>query len=75
MTDTQTGVLAGKRALVTGASRGIGRAIAQRLASEGATVFVTARSNARCVPSTAARCRSRRFPRMRIPTSTRQDFD
>lgn len=59
MTDTQTGVLAGKRALVTGASRGIGRAIAQRLASEGATVVVTARSNARCVRSTAARYRRR----------------
>lgn len=37
--------LAGKVALVTGSSRGIGRGIAQRLASEGATVVVTARSN------------------------------
>ncbi|MBF6208917.1 SDR family NAD(P)-dependent oxidoreductase [Streptomyces gardneri] len=34
-----------KIALVTGSSRGIGRAIAQRLAAEGATVVVTARSN------------------------------
>ncbi len=36
--------ISGKVALVTGASRGIGRAIAQRLASAGATVIVTARS-------------------------------
>lgn len=38
------GLLSGKTALVTGSSRGIGRAIARRLAAEGATVAVTARS-------------------------------
>ncbi|MDH6235258.1 SDR family oxidoreductase [Cryobacterium sp. CG_9.6] len=44
MTDQNCRRLEGRTALVTGASRGIGLAIAHRLVSEGARVCITARS-------------------------------
>ena len=49
-----TGMLTGKRALVTGAASGMGRAIAESYAREGATVAVHARNVERCAETLAA---------------------
>ncbi len=44
MTSEPNGRLSGRTALITGASRGIGRAVAKRFAQEGATIIAVART-------------------------------
>ncbi|TAJ67465.1 3-oxoacyl-ACP reductase family protein [Brevundimonas sp.] len=57
MTDSSL-PLAGKRALVTGGSRGIGAAIARRLAADGADVAITYEKSADIAESLAAEIRA-----------------
>jgi NAD(P)-dependent dehydrogenase (short-subunit alcohol dehydrogenase family) len=51
---SRTGELAGKRALVTGGTRGIGAAVVRRLLDAGAEVLTTARSATSTAPEGAA---------------------
>src|SRR5277367_2332037 len=46
--------LTGRVAIVTGSSRGIGRAIAERLAEHGATVIISSRKADACAETAAA---------------------
>ena len=64
--DTSSGLLSGKVALVTGGGRGIGRATAELFASQGATVLLNGRNEARVSEAVneinAAGFRGRAYP-------------
>ena len=67
--------LAGKRALVTGGSRGIGKAIGRQLALEGADVAIAARTAGPLLEAADELSRSSRRPVLGVPTDTRSETD
>ena len=67
-----TTTLEGKTAIITGAGRGIGRAIARAFAAEGATVVLAARSRAD-LAAVAAEVREAGGRALAVPTDVTQD--
>eukprot|EP01116_Phalansterium_solitarium_P013674 TRINITY_DN31072_c0_g1_i1.p1 TRINITY_DN31072_c0_g1~~TRINITY_DN31072_c0_g1_i1.p1 ORF type:complete len:246 (+),score=54.63 TRINITY_DN31072_c0_g1_i1:80-817(+) len=74
----------GKVAIVTGASSGIGKAIAEKLAAEGATVVITYSGNAQGADSTLAAVRAKNakalavqadFSKPGVPATAKNIFD